>query len=186
MKDQNQGTEQATALDHLKQGNLLVFPSEVGWVLATDACRSNGVQRALGLHSGFEASKACCLVSGDRMLEGYVNALPEVAYDLIDCADTPLTLILDGPRQLAPELISGGNPMAFRLVRDSFTLYLLNRLKRPLLVLNQKPWKDLTEIPKEILKGSDYVVNLPRSGSFSSPGSSIKLSMNGEVRIISQ
>jgi len=130
-----------------------------------------------------------CLVNSIQMLKEYIEEIPETAYTIIKYANTPTTIIYDRPRRVSENLIAQDNTLAIRMVQKGFCGELLKRFKKPIVStsanISGKPTpKVFQEIENEILKGVDYVVTLEREKTAAKPSSIIKLSTNGEVKII--
>ncbi len=123
------------------------------------------------------------------MLERHVAEVPEVAYDIIDLAEKPITIVFDEPKGVAKNLIAEDNTLAIRVASDKFCQYLINKFGKPIVstsanVSGQPTPKQFKEISPEILKGVDYVVNLPDKSKNPSPSSIIKLGNDGQVKVI--
>src|SRR5690606_16620409 len=137
-----------------------------------------------------EDSKALiCLVADDRMLKKYVKKIPEVAFNILDVADNPITIIYDDAQNLAENLIAEDKSIAIRIPNDDFCFQLLRRFGKPIVSTSANASGETTpksykEITPHILKGVDYVVNLHREKICTKPSSIIKLSANGKVKII--
>jgi L-threonylcarbamoyladenylate synthase len=130
-----------------------------------------------------------CLVSDIQMLNEYIEEIPETAYNILKYANTPTTIIYDRPRRVSENLIAQDNSLAIRMVQKGFCGELLKRFKKPIVStsanISGKPTPNVfQEIENEILKGVDYVVTLEREKTAAKPSSIIKLSTNGEVKII--
>ena len=107
------------------------------------------------------------MVANDAMLERYVEKVPEVAYDILDLATKPTTIIYDQPKGIAKNAIAQDNTMAIRVASDKFCQYLIHKFKKPIIstsanLAGQPTPQCFSEIDKTILKGVDYVVNLQR------------------------
>ena len=130
-----------------------------------------------------------CLVANDAMLERHVEKVPDLAYDIMDLSEKPVTIIYDGPKGIASNLIAADNTLAIRVTRDPFCRNLISRLKIPLVstsanLAGMPTPRSFSEIDPAILKGVDYVVNLHREGTQESPSSIIKLASDGSVKVI--
>ena len=130
-----------------------------------------------------------CLVANQAMLERHVKEVPEVAYDIMDLATKPTTIVFDEPIGIASNLVAEDNTLAIRVASDKFCQYLINKFRKPIVSTsanisgNPTP-KQFKDIEEEILKGVDYVVNLPEENINPSPSSIIKLSNDGQVKVI--
>ena len=130
-----------------------------------------------------------CLVSDFKMLNQYVEDVPEVAYDILKYATKPTTINYDSPLRVAENLIAEDNTLAIRVARNQFCNQLIKKLKRPLVSTSanfseQPAPGTFEEIHEDILKGVDYVVNLQRNKKSSNPSAIIKLSGEGDVKVI--
>jgi L-threonylcarbamoyladenylate synthase len=115
--------------------------------------------------------------------------IPEVAWEILDLSEKPTTLILDGPKNVAKNIIAEDNTLAIRIVKEPFCYKLMERMKRPLVstsanISGMFTPKTFKEISPEILKGVDYVVNLQRDKICKNPSTIIKLSLDNQVKII--
>src|SRR5690606_28534414 len=137
-----------------------------------------------------EDSKALiCLVADDRMLNKYVKKVPEVAFNILDVADNPITIIYDDAQNLAENLIGKDQTIAIRIPDDDFCFQLLRRFNGAIVstsanISAQPTPKSFKEIAPEVLKGVDYVVNLHREKICNKPSSIIKLGNDGKVQVI--
>lgn len=179
------------AFQFLKQGGIIVYPTDTIWGIGCDATNYDAVKRIYELKQREESKSMICLVSDFNMLNQYVEEVPEVAYDILKYANKPTTVIYDRPLRVAENLIADDNTLAIRIVRNTFCNQLIKKLRKPLVstsanISNQPSPKSYSEISPEILKGVDYVVNLDRKKKSSKASSIIKLSGDGMVKVIRQ
>ncbi|NNL16907.1 MAG: translation factor Sua5, partial [Flavobacteriaceae bacterium] len=147
------------------------------------------VEKIYKLKKRKESKSMICIVSDFKMLNQYIEEVPEVAYDIIKYAKKPTTVIYDRPLHVAENLIADDNTLAIRVIREGFCNALLKKFKKPIVStsanFSDKPTpKSFKEIDEEILKGVDYVVNLHDKKKAGKPSSIIKLSNNGVVKVI--
>ena len=121
----------------------------------------------------------------------YVRSVPEIAWDLIELTDKPLTLILDGAVGVAPNLIPEEGSIAVRVADHDFCRQLLRKFGKPIVSTSANisgeptPLKGLKDVTKEIIDGVDYVVNPRFQGKpTGQPSSIIAFGERGEVNII--
>ena len=112
-----------------------------------------------------------------------------VAWQIMDFSENPTTLILDQPRNVAPNIIAPDNTLGIRLVKEPFCFKLMERMKKPLVstsanISGQPTPKSFKEISPEIIKGVDYVVNLHRDKIAGKPSTIIKLTNDSQVKVI--
>ncbi|NER10749.1 L-threonylcarbamoyladenylate synthase [Muriicola jejuensis] len=189
MAQEDLNAEIGTCLEVLRKGGLILYPSDTLWGIGCDATDEMAVKKLRALKGLPEGTPMVCLVGNDAMLERYVQQVPDLAWEIMDLATKPTTLVYDRPRGLAPGLIAGYQTIAIRVATDKFCRYLIGSFKKPVVStcanLFGKPVpKSFEEIPEAILKGVDYVVNLQRDSRKATPSSIIKLGNDGTVKVI--
>ncbi|MGS2726648.1 L-threonylcarbamoyladenylate synthase [Psychroserpens sp. BH13MA-6] len=182
-------TEVSNALNVLKQGGLILYPTDTVWGIGCDASNYEAAQKVYQLKKRDDSKALICLVNNYRMLEKHVDNVPEMAYTILDVAIKPTTIIYDHPAGIAENLIAPDNTLAIRVVKHRFCEELIKQLKKPLVstsanISGQPTPKSFEEISDDILKGVDYVVNLQNEKKESQPSSIIKLGNDGIVQII--
>lgn len=182
-------TEIEQALSVLKRGGIILYPTDTVWGIGCDATNSEAIEKVIKL-KGREANKALiCLVSDFKMLNQFVEDVPEVAYDILKYAAKPTTIIYDDPIRVAENLIAPDNTLAIRVVQDDFCKQLIRKFRRPIVSTSANFSGEQTpasyhEISEGIVKGVDHVVNWNRSKKSSKPSAIIKLANDGAVQII--
>ncbi|WP_459209356.1 L-threonylcarbamoyladenylate synthase [Aquimarina rhabdastrellae] len=176
-------------IEVLNNGGIILYPTDTVWGIGCDATNPEAVQKIYELKKRAEEKAMLCLVNSDRMLEQYVEKVPEVAYDVLDCADNPTTIIYDKPVKVAENLIGKDNTLGIRVVWEGFCNQLIFRFRKPLVstsanISGAPSPKSFKEISKEILEGVDYVVNLPQENKSTKPSTIIKIGMDSTVKII--
>jgi L-threonylcarbamoyladenylate synthase len=183
-------TEQINnCIKELKAGNLILYPTDTVWGIGCDATNPDAVKKVYALKKREDTKALICLVANQAMLERHVKEVPEVAYDIMDLATKPTTIVFDEPVGVAKNLIADDNTLAIRVASDKFCQYLINKFGKPIVstsanISGQLTPKHFKDIQPEILKGVDYVVNLPDVNKAPSPSSIIKLANDGQVKVI--
>jgi len=177
------------ALTALKQGKTILYPTETVWGIGCDATNFDAVERIFKLKKRSETKALICLVSDFKMLEQYIESVPEVVYDILKYANTPTTIIYDKPIRVSENLVAADNTLAIRVVRHGFANKLIKKLKKPLVstsanISGEPTPKSFKEISNDILKDVDYVVNLQNVKLTNKPSSIIKISNDGTVKVI--
>ncbi|UZO80490.1 L-threonylcarbamoyladenylate synthase [Aquimarina sp. ERC-38] len=177
------------ALSVLKKGGTILYPTDTVWGIGCDASNGDAVDKIFKLKQREESKSLICLVSDFKMLQQYVEEVPEVAYDILKFATKPTTIIYDRPLRIAENLIADDNSLAIRVVRDPFCSKLIRKLKRPLVstsanISGKATPKGKKEIATAILEGVDYIVNLPLQNKNVPPSSIIKIGGDSTVKII--
>ncbi len=178
------------AVETLRSGGLILYPTDTIWGIGCDATNSKAVQRVYSLKQRDDSKALICLVDSADRLQRYVFRVPDVAWDLIDFASKPLTLILDGAANLAPELIAGDGSVGMRVTREKISHELCYRFQKAVVstsanISGEPSPANFTEVSPEIIAGVDYVMK-SRQNDFSKvqPSQIIKLGLDGQVKII--
>lgn len=183
------GKELSNCIDILKDGGLILYPTDTVWGIGCDATNPDAVKKVYALKNREDSKALICLVANQAMLERHIAEVPEAAYDIMDLAIKPTTIVFDEPKGVAKNLIAADNTLAIRVASDKFCQYLINKFGKPIVstsanISEQPTPKHFAEISPKILKGVDYVVNLPDENKNPSPSSIIKLSNDGQVKVI--
>lgn len=182
--------EIARALEVLRKGGVILYPTDTVWGIGCDATNERAVQRIYELKRSENKKGMLVLMTSADQTVRYVDKAPEVAWQLMEVADKPLTLILPGAVGVAPNLIPEEGTLGVRVPRHAFCEGLLRRLGRPLVStsanLSGEPAPaSFGDISQEIRDGVDYTVDLRCEGDATGRASSIiLLGEGGEVKII--
>lgn len=173
------------ALKVLKEGGTILYPTDTIWGIGCDACNPEAVDKIFKLKGRDEAKSMIVLLDTENKLPSYVREVPEIAYDLIEYAENPLTIIYSGAKNLAPNTIGQDGSIGIRITRDDFSNQLIQRFKKPIIStsanLSGSPSPaNFHEINEEILEGVDLVVNWRQEDlSIKRPSTIMKLEPDG-------
>ena len=176
-------------IEILKKGKTILYPTDTSWAIGCDATNEEAVKKVIELKQIKNSEILITIVANQAMLERYVEYVPEVAYDIMDFAQKPTTIVYDSPKNFAQNVLANDGSVAIRVASDKFCQYLVNKFGKPLVAITvDLPDKSYLQthdmIESQILKGVDYVVNLQKKKKSIVPSSIIKLSNNSEVKII--
>ena len=177
------------ALLILKKGGLILYPTDTVWGIGCDATNEDAVEKVFQLKKRSDKKSLICLVSDFKMLNEYIQNVPEVAYDILKYAKKPTTIIYDDPIRVAENIIAADNSLAIRVAKDDFCKKLIKKFRRPIVstsanISDSKTPQSFAEIEPLILEGVDYVVNLRHQDKSGKPSAIIKLKNDGSVKII--
>lgn len=155
------------AVTTLKNGGLIILPTDTYWSIACDATNNKAVEKLFAIKQSKSQRNITCFVADDRMLNKYVKQIPLAAQSILEITDTPTTLIYEAPQNLATNLIAKDNTIAIRIPDDDFCYQLSRRLNGALAttlahIEGETIPKSFKEIVPAILKDVAYVVNLQK------------------------
>ena len=174
----------------MQSGGVILYPTDTIWGIGCDACNEDAVRRVFEIKRRAEAKSVISLVDSEVKVEFYVRSVPDVAWQLWECSDEPLTLVLDGARNLASGVIASDGSVALRVTREAFSRQLCMRMKRAIVstsanIAGEPAPRCFSEISPEILQAVDYVCRSRRDEApRQTPSHIIKIGPSGEVKII--
>jgi len=177
------------AVNALKAGNIILFPTDTYWSLGCDSGNKDALDKLYKLKQSSSERNITCLVADDRMLNRYVNEIPAAAQSIIDVVDTPTTIIYDAPKTIASNLISKNNTIAIRIPDDEFCYQLSRRFNGAIAtsiahIDGETIPKSFKEIVPAILKGVDYVVNLQKEKICTTSAAIIQITNSNVVKVL--
>ena len=178
------------AIEVLRKGGIILYPTDTIWGIGCDATNSEAVEKVYRIKRRAESKAMLVLMSGVAELERYVENVPEIAYDLIDVAVRPLTIIYDKAVGLAPNLVAEDGSIGIRITQEAFSSQLCRRFRKPIVstsahISGTSGPLGFRDISPEIIDAVDYVVGYRQDETVEAqPSSVIKLSESGVIKII--
>lgn len=179
-----------TALATLRSGGIILYPTDTIWGIGCDATDSKAIERIYRLKKRADAKAMLSLVGSEGQLQGFVKDIPEVAWQLIDAAVNPLTIIYDHPAGLSEKLVAEDGSAGIRITSEPFSRTLCMRLKHPIVstsanVSGERAPLNFEDISEEIRNGVDYVVKFRQCDKMAhTPSNIIKVGDGGLIKII--
>ncbi|SER56244.1 L-threonylcarbamoyladenylate synthase [Pedobacter rhizosphaerae] len=178
------------ALEVLKSGGVILYPTDTIWGLGCDATNAAAVDKLLKIKNRPAEKSLIVLLDTDNKLQSYVTEIPDVAYDLIEYAENPLTVIFSNAKNLAPNVINADGSVGIRVVKHDFCTPLIQRFRSPIVStsanLSGAPSpKNFDDIDPQIVDQVDYVVDFEQENqSNKKPSTIIKLGPSGQFEFI--
>lgn len=178
------------AVEVLRKGGVILYPTDTIWGIGCDATNEEAVKRVYEIKQREDSKALICLVDSDNRLQRYVNDVPNVAWDLIECTTTPLTIIFDKAKNLASNLIAEDGSIAMRITQEEVSKQICYRFQKAIVstsanISGEPAPGNFQEISEEIKNAVDYIVSARRKEKTKAhPSSIIKLGCDGEVKII--
>jgi len=178
------------ALDVLHVGGIILYPTDTIWGIGCDATNSDAVKRIYEIKKRVDNKSMLVLINDANRIPSYLEEMPDIAWDLIDLSDKPLTIIYPGAKNLAKNLIAKDKTIGIRVTNDPFCNELIKRFKRPIVstsanVSGQSSPANYSEISEEIKQQVDYIVeHRQNEKEKAKPSGIIQLGVGGEVKVI--
>lgn len=183
--------EVQAAVEVLRQGGLILYPTDTVWGIGCDATNKEAVEKIYRLKRSENKTSMIVLCHDADMVVRYVNKAPGIAFEVMELSEKPLTLILEGAVGIAPNLIPDEGTLGVRVPRHEFCEKLLYKFRKPIVSTSANisgeptPLKGLKDVSREIIEGVDFVVNPRFQGKpTGQPSSIVAFGERGEVEII--
>lgn len=175
--------------DKIKKGATILYPTDTTFGLGCDATNVEAIQKIFKIKNRPDSKSLIILVDSNQRLQQIVD-VPDLAWDIMDFSEKPVTIIYDKPKNLPKELISEDNTIAIRLTKDMFCKKIISKINAPLVstsanISGEPTPNSFAEISQKIKEEVDYI--FPECENFvpKFTGSSIiKLSADGVVKVI--
>jgi len=178
------------ALSVLKDGGIILYPTDTVWGLGCDATNETAVARINEIKGRSADKSFIILLDNDSKVQSYVTEVPDVAYDLIEYAENPLTIIFSGAKNLAQNVINADGSVGIRVVKHEFCTPLVQRFRKPITStsanLSGEPSPAFfDEIHPDIIGAVDYVVDWEQElRTPKKPSTIMKLGPSGQFSFI--
>ena len=178
------------AVEVMNKGGIILYPTDTIWGLGCDATNADAVRRIYEIKQRTDAKALISLVDSETKVQFYVKEVPEVAWDVMELSERPMTVVFDGGRNLAPNLLAEDGSVAIRITKEAFSKELCMRMKRAVVstsanISGQPAPRCFAEISEEIKGAVDYICTSRQDEPPTQTASSIiKLGAGGEVTII--
>ncbi|MBA8985558.1 MULTISPECIES: L-threonylcarbamoyladenylate synthase [Sphingobacterium] len=178
------------ALETLKSGGLILYPTDTIWGIGCDATNPEAVEKIFALKGRDKGKSMIILLGNDNQLVSYVREVPEVAYELLEASEKPLTIIYSNAKNLAPNAIAEDGSIGIRVVKHPFCEQLLQRFRKPIVstsanISGEPSARNFSEISEDIIQGVDYVVKFGQQELSNGTASTImKLDPSGKFEFI--
>ena len=177
-------------IEVMRDGGVILYPTDTVWGIGCDASNPEAVKRVYGIKKRCDSKSMLLLVDSANRLARYVGDVPSVAWDLIDLATSPLTVVYDGARNVAPALVAPDGSIGIRVTSELFSKELCYRFQKAVVstsanISGEPTPNNFSEISEEIINAVDYVVNYKQLEKGRAKSSSIiKLTSEGVVTVI--
>ena len=189
------------AVEVLRKGGVILYPTDTVWGIGCDATNAEAVKRVYEIKKRADSKSLVLLASDMDMICRYVKEVPEMAVQLVEVNDKPMTIIYPGAVAGGPEDKASKGCLAYNTVAEDGTVgiripmmdfcrQLVARLGRPVVstsanISGEPTPKKFSEISQEIREAVDHIVEpgLER-GATGRSSSIIKVGLDYSIEII--
>lgn len=178
------------AAEVIRKGGVILYPTDTIWGLGCDATNEKAVERIYSIKQRAESKAMILLVDSDAKIQGLVREVPDIAWQLIDAAISPLTIIYPGGRNVAPQLLPPEGTIGIRITQEIFSQALCKKIRVPLVstsanISGTPSPQSFVDISEEIIHAVDYVVPV-RQNEYAPQRASeiIAVGLGGEIKVL--
>ena len=178
------------AIQTLKSGGVLLYPSDTIWGLGCDVRNEQAIDKILELKNRPSTKGLIVLISKIEQLSEYVEQVPDLAWDLVEFAEDPLTIIYPKGKNVSPSLLGTDGSIAIRLVKDEFCMGLIYRYQRAIVSTSANLSGELSPlnfagIVPSIVSGVDGILKNPAGdGPVKKASKIVQLGLHGDYKLI--
>ena len=178
------------ALDVLHQGGLILYPTDTVWGIGCDATNYEAVGRLFKLKNRDSEMPLIVLLDQPGKIVQFVDEMPELAWDIMEVSEKPLTIIYGGAKNIAANVLAVDGSVGIRVTKELFSQTLCQRFRKPIVstsanISGVPTPKSFNEIEHDIISGVDYVVKYRQDdGDLCTPSGVLRLGIHGEIEII--
>ena len=172
------------AIEILKKGGLVLYPTDTIWGIGCDATNENAVAKVFELKQRNESKALISLVGDKKELITLTKQIPKEAESY-----KPTTIIYTNISGLAKNLIANDGTAAIRIVQDHFCKQLIQNFGKPIVstsanISGENTPEQFAEISEEIKSNVDYIVNLRQNEIMSNPSDILFINKDGSIKKI--
>jgi len=174
-------TEIDKALATIKQGGIILYPTDTIWGIGCDATNADAIGNIFKLKKRVESKALISLVASKQQLKSITETIPD-----LDITSNPTTIIYPNVKGLAQNLLSENSSAAIRIVKDEFCQKLILSFGKAIVstsanISGEIAPKQFSEISGEIKKNVDYIVNLRLNELMSTPSSILMINEDTSI-----
>lgn len=192
MNDTDYHDDLLKALEVLRSGGSILYPTDTIWGLGCDATNTKAVDNIYRIKQRIESKSLIILVSDFEQISNWVEEIPEVAADLIRLIENPLTIIYSNAKNLPENVIASDGTIGIRVVKEPFCIELIRLFGKPIIstsanISGEPAPVTFSHISNQILGSVDYIVKYKQQLLTQSKASTIiRLMETGEYVILRQ
>lgn len=178
------------AIEVLNNGGIILYPTDTIWGIGCDATNEDAVKKIYQLKQRNDSKSMLILLNNINFIRSYADDVPEVALDIVEISEKPVTIIYSNAKNLAKNLIAEDGSIGIRITQEEFTDKLLQKFKKPIVstsanISGERSPINFEEISEEIKENVDYIVQYKQTQNMlPTPSSIIKINSNNEIKII--
>ena len=176
------------AIEIIKKGGVLLHKTDTIWGLGCDATNIKSIKKIYSIKKRDLKKPLIILVNNKKMLNEYIEKVPENISEIIDKKPGAITIIYPNPKNL-PAILIHQKSIAIRITKNKKCRLIINKINKPIVStsanISGKPFPgNFSEIDNEIINSVDYILEEIKEDSTSKPSSIYRINKNQEIEHI--
>ena len=181
MESANMQTEINKALATLKQGGIILYPTDTIWGVGCDATNTDAIAKIYKLKKRADSKALISLVANEKQLKSITETIPG-----LDITSSPTTIVYPNVKGLGKNLLAENGSAAIRIVKDKFCQKLILSFGKAIVsssanISGELAPKQFLEISEEIKNNVDYIVNLRQNELMAIPSSILMINEDTSI-----
>lgn len=176
-------------IETLNSGGTILYPTDTIWGIGCDATNAEAINKIFEIKKRDQNKSMIILVESEKRLQDLVD-VPEMAWEIMELSEKPVTLIYDDPKGLPKEILAQDGSIGIRLVKDLFLKKIITKLNKPLVSTSanfsgEKSPMKFSDISAELVNAVDFVAEENHDKVSEYSGSSvIRIWKDGRIKIL--
>lgn len=189
MNTENFEEDIVEALEQLKKGGIILYPTDTIWGLGCDATNEAAAEKIIQLKQRPQQKSFVVLAASEKDVLQY-TASPDLAvFDYLGSVQKPTTVIYEHALGLAENVCNTDGSVAIRICNDEFCRHLIKRFRKPIVstsanISGEPSPGNFAHISPLIKQGVDYIVQYRQNDRGIHAASSLIRWKNGNAEII--
>lgn len=194
------------ALKVLKEGGVILYPTDTVWGIGCDATNPEAVRKVYDIKHRSDSKSLVLLAANLDMVARYIKRIPDIAIDLVEVNDKPMTIVYPGaicyaaPAEgeaaksdryhLAYNTVAEDGSVGIRIPMMEFCVELVRKFGRPIVstsanISGEPAPENFSEVSADIRSAVDHIVEPAlEAGATGQASQIIKLEVDGQFKII--
>lgn len=178
------------AVEVLKKGGVILYPTDTIWGLGCDATNPDAVSRIYEIKKREDSKSMLVLVNSIDSIYSFIDEVPEIGIEIIEVSDKPITIIFPGAKNLAKNLIADDGSIGIRVTNEEFSSQLIKTFKKPVVSTSanfsgEASPRNFMDISDDLKQKVDYIVQYNQENKMlSKPSSIIKVDLGNVIKVI--
>jgi L-threonylcarbamoyladenylate synthase len=176
-------------MEVLSKGGTIIYPTDTVWGLGCDATNESAVEKIFDLKKRKQNNPFIILIHDADQLFDYVQDVPDIAFDLIELSERPLTIVFEKGKNVAKNVLGTDGSIAIRVCSNDSCRELLKRYRKAIVstsvnISGNSFSNRIEDMDPAIVEAVDAIYRPDYQITKNSPSQIIRINNDGSFTII--